>query len=96
MFCLHVWLTVKDQEKLDSIRDSLKELTRLSRTEPGCARFEAYQSATDSLKFLLCEQWETREAWEQHRLATAFTTIYQPHVLPFVDREPHPSVPLVD
>lgn len=95
MLYLHVWLTVKNADRLDSIRENLAKLTAGSRLEPGCIRFEAYQSEADPMKFLLCEQWETKEAWEQHRQATAFTTIYQPLVLPHVDREPHPSTPLV-
>lgn len=96
MFYLHVWLAVKQPDQLDSIRRNLVELTKQSRAEAGCVRFEAYQSEADSLRFLLCEQWENKTAWEQHRLAPAFTTIYQPLVLPYVDREPHPSLPLVE
>ncbi len=95
MFYLHVWLTVKETERIEGIREHLRDLTKSSREEPGCVRFESYQSEADPKRFLLCEQWETREAWERHRQATAFTTIYQPLVLPHVEREPHPSTPLV-
>lgn len=89
MFCINVWLTVKDPGDVDEIRELLREAARLSREEPGCVRFEVYHSQQDRTKLLLCERWESKEAWEKHREAEAFTQIYQPKVLPRVDREPH-------
>ena len=63
----------------------------LSREEPGCVRFEAYQSNNDPSRFLLHEHWESQAALDEHRKGLAYTQIYQPQVLPRVDREPHPS-----
>ena len=91
MHYLNVWLTVKDAADIDAVGRHLSEAARLSRTEPGCRRFEVYQSQADASRFLLCEHWETKQAWETHRTAKAYTEIYQPHVLPKVDREPHVS-----
>ena len=89
MYQLNVWLTAKDPADVETIRKHLSEQQRLSRLEPGCLRFEVYHSQTDPRRFLLHEHWESKEAWETHRTAEAYITIYQPHVLPKVDREPH-------
>lgn len=91
MFHINVWLTAKDPQDVPSIREHLARACKLSRTEPGCVRFEVFHSEADPKRFLLCERWESKAAWETHRTAEAFTTIYQPHVLPRVDRDPHIS-----
>ena len=89
MFHINVWLTAKDPANVSKLRDLLSQASELSRKEPGCARFEVYHSEMDETKFLLCEHWETKEAWEVHKTLEAFTTIYQPQVLPIVEREGH-------
>ncbi len=91
MFCINVWLTVNDAKDVPEIRDLLAEAARLSREEPGCLRFEVYHSQSDERVLLLCERWESRTAWEEHRNERAFTEIYEPKVLPRVDRVPHIS-----
>jgi quinol monooxygenase YgiN len=89
MYRINVWLTVKDTADVAAVRDNLAEAGRLSRAEPGCQRFEVYHSENEPAKFLLSEWWDSKEAWEVHRTAKAYTTIYQPQVLPKVDRQPH-------
>ena len=91
MICLNIVLTVKNESDVPQIRDLLREQGRLSRQEPGCLRFEVYQSQNDPRTFLLNERWDSRQALDVHRTAKAYTTIYQPQVLPRVDRVPHPS-----
>jgi quinol monooxygenase YgiN len=91
MIYLHVWLKVREASEIDRIRELLAQQGRLSRAEPGCLRFEVYQSQNDAYRFLLCERWESQAALDLHRKAAAYTTIYQPQVLPHVEREPHPS-----
>jgi quinol monooxygenase YgiN len=91
MIHLNVWLTLKNTKDVDKVRGLLAEAAALSRPEPGCLRFEVYQSQNDPAKFLLCERWESKEALDKHRTAKAYTTIYQPQVMPLVDREGHPS-----
>ena len=91
MYYLNVWLTVKDAADVDTVRGLLAEQGRLSRAEPGCVRFEVYQSQTDPRRFLLHEHWESQAAIDGHRKGQAYTQIYQPQVLPRVDREPHPG-----
>ena len=91
MIYANIWLTVKESTNVEKVRELLSEQARLSRAEPGCARFEVYQSQNDATKFLLIERWETQQALDVHRTALAYTTIYQPQILPLVIREPHPS-----
>ena len=91
MIHTNIVLRVKDEEDVDTIRDLLREQGRLSRGEPGCARFEVYHSQADPQVFLLVEWWESSEALDVHRTAKAYTEIYQPKVLPLVERTPHPS-----
>lgn len=95
MFCLNVWLTVKNPDDVPRVRDLLAEAGLLSRDEPGNLRFEVYQSQADPARFLLCEHWQSKDAWEAHREAKAFREIYAPQVLPLVDRQPHPSTPVI-
>lgn len=91
MFCINVWLTVKDSADIVAVAGLLAEATLWTRKEPGCLRFEVYHSESDPKKFLLVERWEQKSDWETHRTAKAFSEIYAPKVLPLVDREPHIS-----
>ena len=91
MFCLNVWLTVKDPANIDAVRGMLAEAAKLSRAEPGCLRFEVYHSEADARRFLLVERWREKSDWETHRAAKAVSEIYVPKVLPLVEREPHVS-----
>jgi quinol monooxygenase YgiN len=91
MLYLNIWLTVKDPTHVEEVRGLLVQQATMSREEPGCARFEVYQSNNDPTRFLLHERWESQESLDRHRTATAYTTVYQPKVLPLVSREPHPS-----
>ncbi len=91
MLYTNIYLTVTNPADVDEIRELLREQGRLSRAEPGCERFEVYQSNNDPQMFLLVERWADQAALDVHRTATAYTTIYQPKVLPKVTRSPHPS-----
>lgn len=86
----NVVITVKDEQDVPEVRTWLLEQTRLSRMEPGCERFELYQSKNDPKVFMLVERWSSEEALDLHRLAKAYTEIYKPKVLPKVDRTPYP------
>jgi quinol monooxygenase YgiN len=89
MFAINVILTVKNENDVPQVGELLREAGRLSRQEPGCLTFEVCHSENDSRVYILVERWETKEAWEVHKTAQAFTTIYQPQVLPLVERVPH-------
>lgn len=90
-----VWLKVNDAGDASRVAEMLREHGRLSRAEPGCLRFEAYQSNNDPQRICLCEYWESQAALDVHRTAQGYMTIYQPLVLPLVTREAHP-VTLLD
>lgn len=87
----NVILTVKSVDDVESVRELLGEQARLSSEEPGCQRFEVYQSQADRQQFFLVEQWETEEHLAQHKEAKAFTELYIPKVIPLVERTPHLS-----
>lgn len=91
MFYLNVWLNVKNEADVERVAELLAEQGKLSRAEDGCLRFEVYQSQSDRRKFLLNEHWRSPASIETHRQGKAYTTIYQPQVLPLVEREGHPS-----
>jgi quinol monooxygenase YgiN len=48
------------------------ELRRRSLGEPGCVRFEVYQSQLDPRVFILNEHWESQQALDAHRQAKAY------------------------
>ncbi|NQV26427.1 MAG: antibiotic biosynthesis monooxygenase [Rhodopirellula sp.] len=91
MIYSNVFLTVKDEADVEKVRELLIQQGTLSKQEPGCARFEVYHSKSAPTFFLLIERWETQEDLDRHREAKAFVEIYQPLVLPLVDRVPHAS-----
>lgn len=91
MIYLNVLLTVKQEADADKVRGLLAELAAASRAEPGCERFEVYQSQAERRQFMLVERWASQAALDAHRLADAFANRYVPNVLPLVERAPHPS-----
>lgn len=91
MLYVNILLTVNNPADVPKVKELLSEAGRLSRAEPGCERFEVYHSNNDAARFMLIERWESQTALDEHRKGKAYTTIYQPQVLPLVTREPHPS-----
>lgn len=89
MFAINVILTVKNENDIARAGELLREAGQLSRREPGCLTFEVCHSENDPRVYILVERWESRQDWEVHKTARAFTTIYQPQVLPLVERVPH-------
>lgn len=89
MVDLTVVLTAKDSSSLPELRELLQLQAQLSLQEPGCLRFEVYESRSVPGTFILNERWESQQALDVHRTATGFTTVYAPRVLPLVDRVPH-------
>jgi quinol monooxygenase YgiN len=91
MIYLNVLLKVKDPSTVPTVQDLLIQQGQHSRKEPGCLRFEVYQSKNDPTRFFLNEHWVDQAALDVHRTAYAYTQIYFPKVIPLVDREGHPS-----
>jgi quinol monooxygenase YgiN len=91
MIYANIVLSVNDEKDVPEIRELLRKQGRLSRAEPGCLRYEVYQSKADAKVFLIIERWESQQALDVHRTAEAYTQIYQPKVLPRATRVAHPS-----
>jgi quinol monooxygenase YgiN len=85
----NVLLRAKDPQRVTEISGLLRQQASLSSVEPGCERFDVYQSEAEPELFLLIEVWASEGHLAQHRKAEAFTQLYQPKVLPLVHREPH-------
>ncbi|MCX7388110.1 MAG: putative quinol monooxygenase [Planctomycetales bacterium] len=94
MIDITVVLCAKDINSVPQLRELLAMQMNLSRQEPGCVRFEAFESKTVLGTFILIEQWESQAALDTHRTAKGFTTVYAPQVLPLVDRVAHVCQPL--
>ena len=92
---MNIVLTVQEDHKIEVVRDLLCEAMRKSRNEPGCERFDVYQSQSKPNQFMMIEHWSSQEALDAHRQAEAYTTIYKPQVIPLVERVGHP-VTLLD
>ena len=82
MIYANILLTVKDAKDVPEIRDLLREQGLLSRAEPGCARFEVYQSNVDETRFFLIERWESNEALDLHRKARPTPKSISPRCFP--------------
>ncbi len=89
MFCLNVILTVQEEQNIEQVRQLLGECGRRSREEPGCLGFEVCHSQSDPRLFILCERWESEQAWIDHKERDTVQQIYIPQVLPLVERVPH-------
>ena len=85
----NVILTVKSSADIETVATQLTSLANASIQEPGCSRFEVYHSESDPAVFMLVEQWQSQQALNQHREASAFQEVYIPLVIPLVDRTPH-------
>ena len=89
MIDLTVVLAARDISSVPQLRELLTMQVNLSRQEPGCVRFEAFESQSVPGTFILIERWESQAALDTHRTAKGFTTVYAPQVLPLVDRVAH-------
>jgi quinol monooxygenase YgiN len=91
MIPMIIVLTAKNEADVPELEKLLKQQSAESLKEPGCERFEVYHSTNDAKVFILCEHWADQPSIDAHRQANAYKTIYQPKVLPLVERVPHVS-----
>lgn len=89
MMDLVVVLTAKDLGSLTELRELMAAQVALSREEPGCVRFEAFESQTVPGTIIVVERWASQAVLDQHRQAKAITTVYIPKILPLVERVLH-------
>lgn len=55
--------------QVDALKQALLQLEGLTQQEPGCRRFNFYQSLSVPSRFLLLEEFETDEALQIHMSA---------------------------
>jgi quinol monooxygenase YgiN len=89
MFCINVILNVKQAGDVPVVKEMLSQCGRMSRAEPGCLQFDVCHVRDTPQTFLLCERWESEQAWKDHKEREAVQTIYLPRVLPLVERTPY-------
>lgn len=63
------------EDKLDEAIKLYEELVALTRKETGCIKYEMYQDEKDSTILTMIEEWETREALDNHLNSEHFTRI---------------------
>ena len=59
----NVLLRAKDPQRVTEISGLLSQQASLSAEEPGCERFDVYQSETEPELFLLIEVWASEGIW---------------------------------
>lgn len=57
------------QDKVGEVRALLDTMIEHTRAEPGCERYDLYQSGEDQVSFHLFERYRDAEALEEHRAA---------------------------
>lgn len=74
------------EDKVDEVLELYKELVELTRQEKGCIKYELYQDEKDSKILTMVEEWESREALENHFKAEHFVRIV-PQVKKYMAKE---------
>ena len=70
---------------IQTVLDWIPELASATQTEPGCLRYEYYQSPTDPSNVLLFEQYKDDEAVETHRASPHFRCFVIERILPLLE-----------
>jgi quinol monooxygenase YgiN len=73
------------QGKDDEVAAVLKEMTTISRAEPGCACYMVNRSLDDPRKFLLYEQYHDRLGYEAHMATEPFKQKILGMVVPMLE-----------
>jgi len=55
--------------KTDLVKDELKKLIDITRTEAGCVQYDMHQDNQNPAHFLFFEIWESRDLWQKHMAA---------------------------
>ncbi len=71
--------------KDDEVAEILKQMVPVSRAEPGCLVYYVNRSLDDPRKFLLYEQYRTRDDYEAHKATAAFQENIVNKVIPMLE-----------
>lgn len=63
------------EDKLNEVIELYKELVELTRKEKGCINYELCQDEKDPTILTMIEEWESREALDEHMKSEHFTRI---------------------
>jgi quinol monooxygenase YgiN len=53
-------------EEIDSVKAALERLLPTVRAEEGCIQYDLHQDNENPAHFLIYENWESRELWQNH------------------------------
>ena len=70
----NVLLRAKDPQRVTEISGLLSQQASLSSEEPGCERFDVFQSEAEPELFLLIEVWASEGHLAQHRNCLLYTS----------------------
>ena len=84
-----------DLRKIRTDVDRLRGCSPMRQISRGKSRaacdLKSINHKTTQRNFFSPNDWESQADLDRHRTAKAYTTIYQPQVMPLVEREGHPS-----
>jgi quinol monooxygenase YgiN len=63
------------EDKVKEIIELCKELVEMTRKEKGCIKYEMYQDEQDATILTMIEEWENRQALDDHLKSGHFTRI---------------------
>lgn len=61
-------LTV-NADKIDLVKAEMQTLAKITRTEAGCIQYDIHQDNADPTFFLIFENWESYDLWQEHMAA---------------------------
>ena len=53
-------------EQVTLVKSELKKLLPITRTEKGCIQYDLHQDNDKPTHFMMFENWESRELWQEH------------------------------
>ncbi len=64
---------VAKSDKIDKVKQALLLLVEQTQKEPGCVTYTLHQDNKDDAHFVVYENWQSYELWQQHTKAQNFT-----------------------
>lgn len=81
MTVLAVTIVAREGER-DALVELFQRMAPLSRAEPGCLRYDAYEDPENADTFFVFEEYVDAEAFAAHRASPHFQEIVVPELLP--------------
>lgn len=63
------------EDKFEEVIELYKELVEMTRKEEGCIKYEMYQDEKETRILTMIEEWESRNALDNHLKSEHFTRI---------------------